>query len=117
MIFILLDENVSLDLARQLRRKGYSVEAIIETSHRGSSDNAVWQFARKRQAVLITRDNDFTNPVSFIPTEIFAIIYIRRGNLSSNQEAELVVKFLDSHPFEEFKGKLVTLSPHQVTYR
>jgi predicted nuclease of predicted toxin-antitoxin system len=69
MIDIVLDENVSLDLAKALRKKGHKVYAIVETNQRGSADLHVWQEVKKRQAVLITRDYHFTNPFRFPPSD------------------------------------------------
>ena len=117
MVSILLDENVSLDLAAWLRKNSYPVHCIVESRHRGMSDKDVWELARKQQSILITRDYHFTNPARFSPNEIFAIIYIRHGNLRSQEEVQRVKNFLSFHPEKEFQGKLVTLSKYDITIR
>ena len=43
---IVLDENVSLAVARHLRGMGYEVEAIVEGQARGMGDNAVFDLAK-----------------------------------------------------------------------
>ncbi len=44
-------------------------------------------------------------------------MYIRHGNLSSQEEIELVEQILNTHPIELFSGKLVLLSRHNLKIR
>jgi predicted nuclease of predicted toxin-antitoxin system len=114
---IVVDENVSRGLAPVLRKQKYKVWAVAETNRRGISDELVWLEARKKQAILITRDYHFTNPSRFPPQDVFAIVYIRHGNLTCEQEVKLVQGFFMNHAEDIFQGRLVTLSPFQVTIR
>jgi len=68
-------------------------------------------------AILITRDSHFTNAVRYPAEKTGGIIYIRHGNLTSEEEIELVAKFLSRHSVEEFSGKLVTLYRDSVKIR
>ena len=117
MVEIVLDENVSLSLATSLRERGHKVWAVAETNRRGISDNLVWEEARKKQAVLITRDYHFTNSSRFHPGEVFAVIYIRQGNLTAVQEVRLVQSFLAANATDLFHNRLITLSIFSVTMR
>ncbi|MFB0545415.1 MAG: DUF5615 family PIN-like protein [Anaerolineae bacterium] len=109
---VVLDENVSLGLAEPLRRAGHEVLAITEmAAWQGMSDDGVWALARDQQALLITRDYHFTNAIRFRPEEVLAVIYIRRGNLRSEEEIELVTRFLSGYDLADYAGKLITLSP------
>ena len=90
---IVLDENVSLALTAALRQVGHKVIAVAETAERGMADTEVWELAKAERAVLITRDHGFTNPVRFRTQEVGAVIYLRRGNLSSEEEVALVTDF------------------------
>jgi len=76
---IVLDENVSLALASVLRQAGHDVIAIAEAADRGVTDAEVWELAKDRQAVLITRDHGFTNPVRFRTQDVGAVIYLWPG--------------------------------------
>ena len=64
---------------------GYDVISISEMPGRGMSDEDVYALTLREQAVLITRDYHFTNPIRF-PVEKNIIIYIRHGNLRSEEE-------------------------------
>jgi len=113
----ILDENVSLALADRLRQAGHDVLAIAEKAERGMADGEIWALARARLAILITRDYSFTNPVRFRTQEVGAVIYLRRGNLCSEEEVMLVMAFLVAHELEEYKGHLVSLWPGGVRIR
>ncbi|WP_342449284.1 DUF5615 family PIN-like protein [Acetomicrobium sp. S15 = DSM 107314] len=91
---------------------------MAETAERGMVDAEVWKLAKARQAILITRDYGFANPVRFRTQEVGAVIYLRRANLSSEKEAELVMSFLTAHKLkEEYDGRLITLWPGGVRIR
>ena len=108
---IILDENVSLALADPLREAGHEVIAIAETAERSMADDEVWKLTKARRAILITRDHCFTNPIRFRVEEVKAVIYLRRGNLRSEEEVALVMGFLATHELDEYKRRLVTLWP------
>lgn len=108
---IIVDENVSLALVGPLKKVGHEVIAIAETTERGMNDDQVWELTRAQRAILITRDYVFTNPVRFKTKEARAVIYLRRGNLRSEEEVELVMNFFTSHKIDEYEGCLVTLWP------
>ena len=107
---VVLDENVSLEATRRLETMGYQVISIARSSSRGISDQKVFALAVEKQGLLVTRDTHFTNPIRFPAHETSGIIYITRGNLRGSEEADLLEHFLESHPPETFKGKLVFLS-------
>ena len=114
---IVLDESVSYGLAAVLLRDGHQIVAVAEAGTSGNSDEEVFLLARNNKAVLITRDFHFTNPLRFPPNKTAGIIYIRHGNLSSEEEIHLVTKFLTNHPYADFSGKLTTLYRDSVKIR
>ena len=118
MFSIVIDENVSRDIVPYLQKEGYAVFCILESpSYRGIADPQVWAEAKKRKAILITRDYDFTNPIRFPPEEIHAVIYLRRGNLKSDQEVSLIRRFFSQYKPAQFEGKLITLTLNSISFR
>jgi|ERR1051326_583344 predicted nuclease of predicted toxin-antitoxin system len=113
----LLDENVSLGLAEILRQHEHTVDAIAETALRGLSDDEVWMSAKQSSSILITRDYHFTNPARFDPREIGAILFIRQGRLTAQEEIMLVLRFLEQYPLASFEKKLITLSKSEIKIR
>lgn len=106
---IVLDESVSYGLAEVLLRDGHQIIAIAESATSGNTDEEVFTLACESKSVLITRDYHFTNPLRFPADKTGGIIYIRHGNLTSEEELLLVTKFLLNHPHAEFSGRLATL--------
>lgn len=112
-----VDENVSYDLVAVLREAGFDVTAIAETATTGLHDEGVFKIVEENGSVLITRDYHFTNPVRFPAERTGGILYIRRGNLTSEEEIGLVQNFLSRYSKEDYSGKLVTLYKNRVQIR
>ena len=104
-----IDENMSFAVVEFLRDNGHEVIAISETATSGLADSSVFELAKDEQAIFVTRDKHFTNPIRFPATDTHGIIYIRRGNLTSEQEVSIIKAFFLSHEPSEYRGKLVTL--------
>lgn len=113
----IIDENVSLGLADRLRNSGHNVISIAEEPNRGFEDEDIFTLCKKTKSILITRDYHFTNPIRFPAKGTKGIIYIRHGNLSSQEEIELVEQILNTHPIDLFSEKLVLLSRHGLKIR
>ena len=113
----ILDENVSFGLVKKLRSDGHNVISIAENPERGLGDDIIFILCRKTKSIVITRDYHFTNAIRFPTKDAEGIIYIRHGNLTSNEEIELVNQFLNTHPFEWIRGKLVILSKEGIRVR
>ena len=106
---IVVDENVSYELVGRLRMRGYDVSSTFELTERGVLDKDVYALILEERAILITRDHHFTNPISFPAEKTSGIIYIRHGNLKSEEEIMMVENCLCSHDLKTFQGKLITL--------
>jgi len=114
---ILLDENISLRLARILRESGFSVFSIAENADKGMQDDEVWPLACSAPYLLITRDYHFTNPVRYDPSKCLGIVFLRHGNMTASDETQIVLSFLSRFPLEQYQGKLVVLSKNEVKFR
>lgn len=114
---IVIDESVSYGLAEILRKAGHDVIAIAEASTAGNNDEEIFQTVIKNNAILITRDYHFTNPLRFPPDKTGGIIYVRHGNLTAKEEIDLVQKFLSLHSYRGFSRRLVTLYRDKVKIR
>lgn len=112
-----MDENVSYGLVERLRNTGHYVIAMAETEKQRTEDASVFEIACREKAILITRDYHFTNPFRFAPERTEGIIYIHQGNLKSEEEIGMVIKFIESHPHSFFKKRLVTLYRKSVKIR
>ena len=59
MITLYLDEDVPVELARQLKRRGIDVATAQEAGMLGRSDHEQLEYATAAGRVLLTYDNDF----------------------------------------------------------
>ncbi len=59
MKMILADENIPRSLVDALRREGFDVVWVCETTYRGSTDEEIIALANKLGASIITRDKGF----------------------------------------------------------
>lgn len=114
---IVVDESVSYGVISYLRSVGYKVIAITENPTSGLKDPEVFDIVKKEKAVLITRDHHFTNNFRFPPEETSCIIFIRKGNLTSQEEIDLVKWFFTSYSISDFEGRLVTIFKDHVKVR
>jgi predicted nuclease of predicted toxin-antitoxin system len=106
---IVVDENVSYELVERLRMIGYDVISTSESTERGMSDGDIYNSVLGEQAILITRDHHFANPIRFPVEKTKGIIYARHGSLKSEEEIMIVEHCLRSHDLKTFEGKLITL--------
>ncbi|PIW34028.1 MAG: hypothetical protein COZ37_04190 [bacterium (Candidatus Ratteibacteria) CG_4_10_14_3_um_filter_41_18] len=104
-----VDENVSHAVVEQLRTLGHNVIAISEKRGVGIKDSEIFTLVVREKAIFITRDDHFTNPIRFPSTRTEAIIYIRHGNLQSEEERRLIGKLVESYDLAALKGSLITL--------
>ena len=56
---LLLDENLSWRVSRGLSAAGYQVITAGDAALVGKQDSAVFDFARRHAAIIVTRDIDF----------------------------------------------------------
>lgn len=114
---IIVDESVSFGVVEYLRYHGHDVTAIADTATSGIKDIEVFEVVKKERAVLITRDHHFTNSLRFPSEKTACIIFIRKGNLTSKEEIELIEWSFNSCSLSEFQGRLVTLSKNHIKLR
>jgi hypothetical protein len=60
-----VDESLPNLAVQRLREEGYVVESVRELNMQGATDEAVFAEAQKRQAILVTGDEDFADITRF----------------------------------------------------
>ncbi len=56
---LIIDAQLPPALAVMLRQQGLNAVAVREIGLREAKDAAIWQYARERQAAIVTQDEDF----------------------------------------------------------
>ncbi len=68
----LLDENVPRSVLKLLKQRGFYAEYVPQ----GANDKTVIEIARNKNMILITRDNDFADELSYPPNTHPGIIVL-----------------------------------------
>jgi predicted nuclease of predicted toxin-antitoxin system len=86
---LLFDQNLSPKLAGIFAKQFEGSKHIQELNLEEADDSFVWEYARKGEFTIVTKDNDFNNFVAFwgFPPKV---IWIRRGNCSTSDIKELL---------------------------
>ena len=86
---LLFDQNISPKLAIFFAKTFAGSKHLQDLSLDVANDSIVWEFAKKEGFTIVTKDNDFNDLVAFFgfPPKV---IWIRRGNCSTNDIRELL---------------------------
>ena len=90
---LLLDENLSWHIARDLAKVGYDVLSIAQANAAGLKDQLVFQRAQQLQRIILTRDSDFRE--RFAPPH-YGIVFLDCDSTVGNQQ--ILQKLLETLP-------------------
>ncbi|WP_310557054.1 DUF5615 family PIN-like protein [Flavobacterium sp.] len=86
---LLFDQNISYRIENKLSSNYVSSKHISNLELNNSTDIDIWNYAKSEQFVIVTFDSDFYD-LSLINGCPPKIIWIRKGNLTTNQIFELL---------------------------
>lgn len=92
---LLIDAQLPPRLARRLCELGHEAVHVSEIGLAAVADKVVWDAAAEREAVLVTKDQDFA-VARAISADGPAIVWIRLGNTTNNVLIARVVGSLDA---------------------
>ena len=78
----LVDAQLPPSLAAWLRERGYRAEHVEEVALRDADDEAIRDYARRHDCVLVTKDRDFVAADNSTPARP-RLLWIRTGNVSN----------------------------------
>lgn len=78
----LIDAQLPPALAQWLRAAGHSAQAVREIELREAEDGAIWAYALKTGAVIITKDEDFAM-LAQQDAKGSIVVWLRIGNTSN----------------------------------
>ena len=88
---LLLDENLSFRLVRLVQTHFPESTHVKEVGLSQADDSVVWEFARVNGFVIVSKDADF-HQLAFVKGGPPKIIWIQRGNCTTDMVAELVIR-------------------------
>jgi predicted nuclease of predicted toxin-antitoxin system len=78
----LIDEQLPPALAARLAELGHDAEHVLSIGLGGAKDGEIWAACTRKNAVLITKDEDFA-ALARQPGAACAVIWLRLGNTTS----------------------------------
>ncbi len=99
---ILLDENVPLDLKDKL--KNHEVNHVVFTALKGSSDETIFNHAKKNRMLIITFDKDFLNE-KFYHESHYGIIVVGLRTKNLDLIATRILSIIKS--YKNLKNKIL----------
>jgi len=86
----LFDQNISHRILKQLPEEFSDSASVKQAGLINATDRQVWEFARKQEYIIVTRDSDFNdlNSLFGFPPKI---IWIRSGNLKTKEILDILI--------------------------
>ena len=75
----LVDQQLPPALVSFLISKGHEARHVLELQLDQVKDALVWDYARRNDLALVTKDEDFADMVMLHPQEV-AVVWVRMGN-------------------------------------
>ena len=102
----LLDENVDKRLEKFLKSEGFD----LTSASKGVSNSKLAPISKSEKRILVTNDDDFTDPFFFPKEKIFSIIWLRIPQDKSESLLKAFSMLLKekSKP-DDFEGYLIIL--------
>ena len=105
-----LDKNIPKSIMIFLQEEAHEVENARIIFPQETSDNKIAEYARKNNAILITRDLDFGNPIIYPNEAHYGLIIIRYPYyFIASQITSNFKQFLKSINPKELKGHITIL--------
>jgi predicted nuclease of predicted toxin-antitoxin system len=78
----LIDSQLPPALARWIVSQGHQATHVVDLGLEAADDTIIWEHARKMQAVIVSKDEDFADRW-LLRSEGVALVWIRKGNCSN----------------------------------
>jgi len=113
-----IDEDMPRSTGRALARQGYVVMDVRDHGLRGASDLDIFDFAKGKEAVLVTADLGFGNILQFPLGGHFGIVIVRFPNdMPFQRISEQLVERLKHFAEEDYRGNLIVIEPGKMRIR
>ena len=118
MLKFVIDEDMPRSTAKLLIANGFDALDVRDCGLRGKDDTAVFEFAQKNEAILLTGDLGFGNLLHF-PVGTHSGIFIAHfpNEISSSELNNQILTAFRSLKENDFRGNLLILEPGKLRIR
>jgi predicted nuclease of predicted toxin-antitoxin system len=114
-LHLLLDQGLPRDAAEQLRVEDVSCTHVGEIGMSAAADTEILEWARVRNAVVVTLDTDFHAILAVRKASKPSVIRIRLQGLNATAIAALMHRILQQYAVELGKGCMITVKQRKTT--
>jgi predicted nuclease of predicted toxin-antitoxin system len=111
---LLVDENVPRSVVEWLKKKGYTVTNVFDTSLRGAKDPAIASFAVKQKLTLLTLDSDFARIHHTLNKGRLSVILVKVKPAVPSNIIDVLNGALPKLETKEVEGKLLIVSKKRI---
>lgn len=113
-----LDKNIPKSIITSLQEAGHEVEYARIIFPQETSDNKIAEYAKKNNAILVTRDLEFGNPIIYSSEAHYGVIIIRYPYyFTASQITANFKQFLKSINPDELKSSITILELNKYRIR
>ena len=112
-----LDENLPVELVKDLQAEGHDADTVVEEGLRGAADQAVLQTAKAADRVLLTLDKGVANVLRYPTKDHAGIVLFRPDTFGRSTVADFVRKRLQTLLAMELNGRITVVGPGRVRFR
>lgn len=87
---LMFDQNISFRISKKLKDHFPNCIHISDCGLSNCEDLEIWEYAKENNYTIVTFDSDFYD-ISLINSHSPKIIWIRTGNLTTNEIANLLI--------------------------
>ena len=103
---VLVDENIPLITAEELRSKGFDVADIRGSAEQGITDEVLWQKAQQEKRLFITTDKGFSN---YRDQAHHGILIVRLKKPTRLKIHERVMQAIAKYSEQQWHGLMVVM--------
>lgn len=111
----LVDMPLSPALAKWLAQEGHDAVHASDIGLAHATDEAVLDWARETERVLVTADLDFPRLLALAGAKGPALILLRHGNYSEEQVVELMARLMAS--WHEIRTSIIVIDETSIRIR
>lgn len=114
----IVDEDLPRSTTRLLREMGFNALDVRDCGLRGKSDEEIFEYAQKENAIILTGDRGFGSILRFTPGTYWGIIVANFPSEMPVPDLNIrIKKALNTLTKDDIKGNLVIIDPRKIRIR
>ena len=118
MLKFVVDEDLPRSTTRLLKDQGYVVLDVRDCGLRGKTDEEIFEYAQRQEAIILTADRGIGNMLRFPLGTHFGIVVVHFPNEISTTDLNIQIwRALNALSEEDLLKNLVIIEPEKIRIR